>query len=133
MEEHRLFVDAQLANLIKQQHPAIGGPEQTGAGLDGAGEGAFHMAKQGGHRPVAADRSAIDLDKQAGHLAASFFKLINAAGQERLARAGRPHQEQRGFAFDAMATRSICSMSWLNSAFRVSMPDLRKESDSVCS
>ena len=38
----------------------------------------------------------------------------------------------RSGALEAMATRSICSMSLLKAALRVSMPDLRKESDSVC-
>ena len=75
--------------------PPSAARSRPGRDCDGAGEGAFDVAEEGGHGGIAADGGAVDLDERPGDLAAGFLEFIDAAGQERLARAGRTH-EQRG-------------------------------------
>jgi len=60
----RLFVQSQVRDLVEKQSAAVGSFEQTGAILQRSGEGALYMPKQCGHRGIAAQRRAVDLDKR---------------------------------------------------------------------
>jgi hypothetical protein len=51
-----------------------------------------------------------------------LLQLVDAPRELRLARAGRPEQQDRRV--EAAATRSTCSMVRLKAALRVAMPDL---------
>ena len=65
LEQHGLFVQAQFADLVQEQHALVGGAQQAGPVSGRAGEGAFLVAEQGRGGAVAAQRGAIDLDELA--------------------------------------------------------------------
>ncbi len=45
-QELRLQVQWHVADLVKEEGPSVGRPDEAGTGADGSGEGAFHMAEQ---------------------------------------------------------------------------------------
>ncbi len=66
----------------------------TGAGGDRAGEGALHVAEQGAHRAVAAERGAVHLDELAADLPARLLELEDAPRELGLPCARRAHEQQ---------------------------------------
>ncbi len=72
----------------------------------GAGERAFHVAEQGRHGLIAAERGAVDLDERAGDLLPLPLQFVDPPGELRLAGAGRAGQQQRRAAGDRPRARS---------------------------
>ncbi|MCY1227524.1 hypothetical protein D9M72_397940 [compost metagenome] len=95
LEQHRLFVQAELADLVEKQRALVRGAQQPRAVARRAGERALLVPEQRGGRTVAAQRGAVHLDERPRHLVARLLQLEHAARQERLARARRPHQQDR--------------------------------------
>ena len=96
-EQHGLLVRPQLADFVQKQHAAIGAFEQAGAVAGRAGEGAFFVAEQGGHGPVAVQRGAIDFHELAADEFALTLELGHAPRQKGFARArGAGQQDGRG-------------------------------------
>src|SRR5262249_10790852 len=54
-QEHRLLVQAKLADLVEQEHPSVGRAQQARPALHGAGERALDVAEERGHRGIAAE------------------------------------------------------------------------------
>ena len=120
-EQHRLLVGAELADLVEEEHAAIGAAQKARAIGGGAGVGAFAVTKQRGHRLIAAQSGAVHLDELASHEPPALLDLENAARELRLAHAGRPGQEYRGVgvkrdAFDAFDQRVEPGVAGLNPA-----------------
>ena len=65
-EEHGLLVEAELADLVEEEHPAVGRAGGPAALLGRAGEGSGDVTEERRHGLVAADRGAVDLDELAG-------------------------------------------------------------------
>ena len=94
-QQHRLFVLAELADLVEEQQALVGRAQQAGAIGRGAGVGALDVAEQGAHRAVAAQGRAVHFDEAPGQLMLLLFQFEYAPRQLALAGAGRAHQQDR--------------------------------------
>jgi hypothetical protein len=79
VQQERLLAEVELAQLVEEQRPAVGGAQVAVAGRGGAGERALDVAEQRAHRAVAAQGRAVDLDQRAGELVALALELVDAA------------------------------------------------------
>jgi hypothetical protein len=86
MQQHRLLIGAEFADLIEEEQTAIGCTEQPGAVALRAGEGAPHMAEERACRSVAAERGAVHFDESAGELMPLLLQLEDTARQGGFAR-----------------------------------------------
>ena len=94
-QQHRLLVEAELADLVEEEHAAVGALEHAGSLAHRPGEGAAGVAEHGRHRRVAAQGGAVELDEAAGDLVSGLLELEDLAGQAGLAGAGRTGQQDR--------------------------------------
>ncbi len=65
LQQHRLLVATELANLIQEHDAFVRLPQQAGAVGLRARERTFHMPEQRRHRGVPAQRCAVDLHEVA--------------------------------------------------------------------
>ena len=68
-QQHRLFVETELADLVEEQDAAVGGEQQARPLADRAGEGAADVPEEGGHRRVGSGlhmSERIDIDGAQG-------------------------------------------------------------------
>jgi len=94
-EQHRLLVEAELADLVEEEHAVIGALQMPAAVLGRSGERALDVAEQGGHRRVAANRRAVHIDELTRDLAACPLQLVDAPGEPRLAGPSRAGEKDR--------------------------------------
>ncbi len=86
----------ELADLVEEQHAAIGQAQEAGAIVRGPGVRTLDVTEQRRHRSVAAQGGAVDLDEHARHLAPGLAQLEDLARELRLARArGAGEQDRR--------------------------------------
>ena len=92
-QQHRLFVQPQFADFVEKEYAAVGTFQVAVAFFHRAGERAFFVAEQGRCRAVAAQGSAVHINKRAAHLVPRLFQFKNPPSQHRFARAGRAGEE----------------------------------------
>ena len=78
-EKHGLFIQSQLADLVEKQQSLIGRFEQAGPGDRRAGERSLDVTEQRGHRLIATQRRAVDLDELAPQLFATTLQTYGAS------------------------------------------------------
>ena len=83
-QQHGLLVEPELADLVEEQHAAVGAAQQAGPIAQRAGERAAHVAEQRRHRGVAADGGAVHLDERPAHEAARLLQVVDAPRQRDL-------------------------------------------------
>ena len=64
LQQHRLFICSQFANLIQEKHPAVSAAQQASPFFPCAGKSAFDMAKQRRHCGITAQGGAVHLDER---------------------------------------------------------------------
>ena len=75
LEQHRLLVQPQFADLVQKQHALMGAAQQTGPLACCTGEGTALVAEQRAAGGVAAQGGAVDLDEASRHLVAVFLEF----------------------------------------------------------
>jgi len=129
VQQHRLFVGTQLANLVEKQHPLVGSFQQPWTRPHGTGEGPFDMPEQGRHGLIASKRRAIDFDERTAELLSAALELIDFAGESRFAGPRRTGNQQRiltrdGDSLDAFDKRVEIAVARLDSRFEKRQPFL---------
>ncbi len=107
LEEHRLGLHRQLADLVEEDDAAVGLLEEADVVGAGTGERAFLVSEKGGLREVAAERRAVDGHEVALDLAGLLLEQVDLLGELALARAGGTGEQDGvggayGHAFDRL-------------------------------
>ena len=133
-QEHRLLVRAELADLVEEEQPAVRGLQEPRPVRSRARVGTLAMAEERARRLVAAQRGAVHVDERALELALGLLEIVDAPRELRLARAGRPGEQDRvarahGDALHRLDERVERRIARLDAALerRDVVPPLRRE------
>ena len=112
-QQHRLLVEAELADLVEEQHAAVGrraaGPARSATAPVNA---PFTWPNSARHRAVAAQRGAVDLDERARDLAARLASARRCAARAATCRrrSARSAASARASAIATCSMRSISAV-----------------------
>ena len=105
LEQHRLRLKGQFADLVQEHDAAVGFFEKAVVVRARAGIRAFLVSEERRLRKVAAERRAVDCNERSLHLAGLLLEQIDLLRKLALARAGGAGQQDRirganGYALD---------------------------------
>ena len=95
---------AQFADLIEQQGPALGGFKPAGVALHRAGKGAFFMAEEFSFRQAFGQRAAVNGEKR---LVATRAVMMKIAGNHLFTGAGFADDQDGGFRWRQLVQQAL--------------------------
>lgn len=96
-QQHRLLVETEFANFIKEDETLVCLLQQPWAVRLCTGEGAAFVTEERRHRMIAPQRGAVHFDEPAAKSSSRTPQIVDPAGQHGFARTRRPHDEDGRF------------------------------------